>query len=113
MGSRSLKPLPRAKPSGLPFHAHFVNARLTAPTIYGDVIFITCWGQYLLFHNNGDGTFTEVTEKTGLTRAGLSQPRNPLAQRRNRTHTPRFAADRLVIVHEGSGVVRSERFPAR
>ena len=35
-----------------------------------DDIFITCWGQNILFHNNGNGTFTDVTEK-----AGLIQPR--------------------------------------
>ena len=41
MASRGVKPQPRGKPSGLPFHAHFVNvaeaAGLTAPVIYGGV----------------------------------------------------------------------------
>ena len=31
-----------------------------------DDLFITCWGQNILFHNNGNGTFTDVTEKAGL-----------------------------------------------
>jgi hypothetical protein len=39
MASRGVKPMPRGKPSGLPFHAHFtdiaVQAGLRAPVIYG------------------------------------------------------------------------------
>ncbi len=39
MASRGVKPTPRGKPSGLPFHAHFVDvaeqAGLRAPVIYG------------------------------------------------------------------------------
>src|SRR5947208_2476038 len=35
-----------------------------------DDVFITCWGQNLLFHNNGDGTFSEITEKAGLLHQG-------------------------------------------
>ena len=41
MASRGVKPLPRGKPSGLPFHARFTDvaqmAGLRAPVIYGDV----------------------------------------------------------------------------
>jgi len=41
MGSRGVRPAPRGKPSGLPFHAHFVNvaksAGLRAPIVYGGV----------------------------------------------------------------------------
>src|SRR2546425_3394115 len=40
MASRGVTPLPRGKPSGLPFHAKFVNvagaAGLHLPGIYGD-----------------------------------------------------------------------------
>jgi hypothetical protein len=159
MASRGVKPIPRGKPSGLPFNAYFVNvaqsAGLGSPVIYGDVqvndyvvdsmgcgvafidydndgwqdivvltgrrwqntpaeaiirlyrnnrdgtfsdvtaasglgrsvwasgitvgdydndgfddIFITCWGQNLLFHNDGHGVFTDVTEKAGLLHPG-------------------------------------------
>jgi hypothetical protein len=36
-----------------------------------DDIFITCWGQNILFHNNGKGVFTDVTEKAGLMHPGV------------------------------------------
>jgi hypothetical protein len=36
-----------------------------------DDIFITCYGQNILFHNGGKGVFTDVTEKAGLTHEGI------------------------------------------
>ena len=33
-----------------------------------DDLFCTFWGRNILFHNNGDGTFTDVTRKAGSTR---------------------------------------------
>ena len=36
-----------------------------------DDIFITCWGQNILFHNGGKGVFTDVTEKAGLLHPGI------------------------------------------
>jgi len=36
-----------------------------------DDIFITCWGQNILFHNGGKGVFTDVTEKAGLLHPGV------------------------------------------
>ena len=104
MGARSVRAQPRGKPSGLPFHAHFVNvakaAGLRAPIVYGDVATndyildsMGCgvafldydndgWQDILLltgrrwqntppdatirlYHNNRDGTFTDVTAKSG------------------------------------------------
>ncbi len=35
-----------------------------------DDLFVTYWGQNVLYHNNGDGTFTDVTEKAGLIQPG-------------------------------------------
>ena len=35
-----------------------------------DDIFITCYGQNILFHNGGKGVFTDVTEKAGLLHDG-------------------------------------------
>jgi hypothetical protein len=108
MGSRSVKAAPRGKPSGLPFHAHFVNvaskAGLRAPVIYGDVASndyildsMGCGVAFLdydndgwldivvltgrrwkntpqeavirLYRNNRDGTFSDVTAKSGLGRS--------------------------------------------
>ncbi|HYW47227.1 MAG TPA: CRTAC1 family protein [Bryobacteraceae bacterium] len=105
MASRNVAPAPMGKPSGRPFHAHFVNvaqsAGLRAPVIYGpaghadylletmgcgaafldydndgwlDIILLT--GRRLdktpqgatirLYRNNRDGTFSDVSEKAGL-----------------------------------------------
>ena len=36
-----------------------------------DDLFITYYGQNVLYHNNGDGTFTDVTEKAGLRQDGV------------------------------------------
>ena len=109
VSTRSVKPAPRGKPSGLRFHAQFTDiaeaAGLRAPTIYGGVeakqyiiettgcgvafidydndgwldIFVLC-GTMLdgnpkdatnrLYHNNRNGTFTDVTDKAGLRRTG-------------------------------------------
>ncbi len=109
VATRGVKPLPRGKPSGLPFHARFTDvarqAGLTAPVIYGgvdrkDYILETigCGAAFFdydndgwldifllggtrldaspegatnrLYKNNRDGTFTDVTERAGLTRTG-------------------------------------------
>jgi hypothetical protein len=109
VSSRTVKPQPRGKPSGLPFRARFTDvareAGLVHPSIYGGVdrkqyivevvgsgvAFIDYdndgWMDLLvlggtrldgappqatnrLYRNNRDGTFTDVTAKAGLTRAG-------------------------------------------
>ncbi|HEX4808979.1 MAG TPA: CRTAC1 family protein [Bryobacteraceae bacterium] len=109
VSTRNVTPTPRGKPSGIPFHAKFVDiaeqAGLLSPTIYGGVehkdyiietvgcgiafidydndgwqdIFVLC-GTRLegdpkdatnrLYHNNRNGTFTDVTDKAGLRRTG-------------------------------------------
>jgi hypothetical protein len=109
MASRNIRPQPRGKPSGLPFHAHFTDvaaqAGLRTPVIYGpsgrmDYILesMGCGVAFLdydndgwldifllsgtrregpvegatnrLYKNNRDGTFTDVTAKSGLVRQG-------------------------------------------
>lgn len=109
VSTRGVKPMPRGKPSGLPFNARFLDvaaqAGLHAPLIYGDPnhktyiletvgcgcalfdydndgwldIFLLSGSRLegapegainRLYHNNRDGTFTEVTEKAGLGRTG-------------------------------------------
>ena len=37
-----------------------------------DDLFITYWGQNVLYRNNGDGTFTDVTEEAGLLQTGTA-----------------------------------------
>ncbi len=109
ISSRGVKALPRGKPSGLPFNAHFVDIAAQAgfhhPVIYGGVdnkqyivetvgcgaafvdydndgwldVFLLC-GTRLegapegctnrLYKNNRDGTFTDVTDSSGLQRTG-------------------------------------------
>jgi hypothetical protein len=109
MASRGVAPVPRGKPSGLPFHAKFTNvaaaAGLRAPIVYGDdgkadyilesmgcgVAFLDYdndgWQDIVLltgrrrtgptpaeatiklYHNNRDGTFTDVTARSGLGRS--------------------------------------------
>ena len=109
VSSREVKPQPRGKPSGLPFHACFTDiaaqAGLHAPLIYGGAaqktyiletvgcgcalidydndgwldVFLLSGTRFdgappgttnRLYKNNRDGTFTDVTEKAGLTRTG-------------------------------------------
>src|SRR5207302_10484251 len=35
-------------------------------------LFVTSYGKNILYHNNSDGTFTDVTEKVGVAGGGLS-----------------------------------------
>src|SRR5258705_4711542 len=108
MASRDVKPVPFGKPSGLPFHARFINiaqqAGLRSPVVYGplgrtdfDLEAMGCSAAFLdydndgwldvliltgrrfdetpksatirLYRNNRDGTFSDVTEKSGLGRS--------------------------------------------
>ena len=109
MASRNVQALPRGKPSGLPFHAHFTDIAAAAglprprrlrrrwrhrlhPRIHGlRRRLLRLRQRWLaghlrpdrrrwsdtpagatirLYHNNRDGTFTDVTEKAGLARTG-------------------------------------------
>jgi hypothetical protein len=109
VSSRGVRPLPRGKPSGLPFHARFTDvaeaAGLTAPVIYGGIDrkqyileTVGCGAAFIdfdndgwldifllsgtrvegapsgatnrLYKNNRDGSFSDVTEKAGLSRTG-------------------------------------------
>ncbi len=109
MASRNVKPMPREKPSGIPYHARFTNvaeqAGLKAPVVYGDeghadyiqesigcgVAFLDYdndgWQDIVvltgrrrtgptpadatirLYRNKRDGTFEDVTAQSGLGRS--------------------------------------------
>ena len=112
VNSKSESLLPRGKPSGIPFLAHFTDvaaqAGLTFPVVYGGLkhknyiietvgcgvafldydndgwldIFVLCGTRMdepvpdssnRLYKNNRDGTFTDVTEKAGLTAFRMGQ----------------------------------------
>ncbi|MFN7919623.1 MAG: CRTAC1 family protein [Bryobacteraceae bacterium] len=109
VSTRTVRATPRGKPSGIPFHARFVDiaaeAGLTHPVISGTnegktyIVETTgCGAAFVdydndglidifllsgtrlagdppeatnrLYHNDGNGKFTEVTDKAGLRRAG-------------------------------------------
>ena len=78
MASRGVKPLPRGKPSGLPFHARFVNvaaeAGLHSPVIYGDegkadyiLESIGCGVAFVDYDNDG---WLDIVMLTGRRRTG-------------------------------------------
>jgi hypothetical protein len=81
MASRGVKPLPRPKPSGLPFHARFTDvaaaAGLTSPVIYGgldgrDYVLEAMGCGAVFFDYNGDG-WLDVFLPSGL-RLGETPP---------------------------------------
>ena len=41
-------------------------------------IFVTYWGQNVLYRNNGDDTFTDITREAGLVRPAPGVPAAPL-----------------------------------
>src|SRR2546425_7102149 len=78
MASRGVTPLPRGKPSGLPFHAKFVNvaaaAGLRFPVIYGDegradymLKSMGCGAAFVDYDNDG---WLDIVMLTGRRRTG-------------------------------------------
>src|SRR5690348_6667906 len=78
MASRGVAPQPRGKPSGLPFHAKFVNvakeAGLRSPVIYGDegradyiLESMGCGAAFLDYDNDG---WLDIVMLTGRRRTG-------------------------------------------
>src|SRR5207302_7808151 len=78
MASRGVAPLPRGKPSGLPFHAKFTNvaaaAGLKSPIIYGDegkadyiLDSMGCGVAFLDYDNDG---WLDIVILTGRRRTG-------------------------------------------
>ena len=94
-----------------------------------DDLFITYWGQNVLYRNNGDGTFTDVTEKAGFVHAGQAmglglhvrrlRPRRPPGSvRRELSRTsiwpihPQAGTERQLQLERRSGELRSARAAA-
>ncbi|HEU5022562.1 MAG TPA: VCBS repeat-containing protein, partial [Bryobacteraceae bacterium] len=78
MASRNVRPAPRDKPSGIPYHARFTNiaaaAGLKSPVIYGDVgradyiqESIGCGVAFLDYDNDG---WQDIVVLTGRRRTG-------------------------------------------
>jgi hypothetical protein len=95
ISTRSLKPLPRGKPSGLPFHARFTDiaaaAGLRAPTIYGgvskkDAIIETtgCGAAFIDYDNDG---WLDVFVLCGTTLQGDPKEATNRLYRNNRDGT--------------------------
>ena len=47
-------------------------------------LFVTAYGRAILYHNNGNGTFTDVTEKAGVGDAGMDHQRRLVRLRQRR-----------------------------
>src|SRR4029077_12262484 len=82
MSSRGVTPLPRGKPSGLPFNAKFVNvaarAGLHSPVIYGDegkadyiLESMGCGAAFTDYDNDG---WLDIVMLTGRRRTGTTPP---------------------------------------
>src|SRR6185312_743926 len=82
MASAGVRAAPRSKPSGIPFHAHFVNvakqAGLTRPVIYGDeghVDYILsamgCGAAFIDYDNDG---WQDIVILTGKRQTGPTPP---------------------------------------
>ena len=96
MASRGVAPVPRGKPSGLPFHARFTNvaaaAGLRAPVIYGDegkadyiLESMGCGVAFLDYDNDGWQDIVVLTgrRRSGPTPAGRDHPAIPQQSRRD------------------------------
>ncbi len=51
-------------------------------------LFVTAYGDCILYHNNGNGTFTDVTAKAGLHSARLDHQRGLVRLRQRRPPGP-------------------------
>jgi hypothetical protein len=109
MASRGVAPVPRGKPSGLPFHAWFTNvaaaAGLRAPVIYGDegkadyiLESMGCGVAFLDYDNDG---WQDIVVLTGRRRSGPT----PAEATIKLYHNNRDGTFRDVT--EGSGLGRS------
>jgi hypothetical protein len=109
MASRGVKPQPRGKPSGLPFHAHFTdvaaNAGLRAPVIYGppdrmDYILesMGCGVAFLDYDNDG---WLDIFLLSGTRREGPVPGATNRLYKNNRDGTFTDVTERAGLVRQG------------
>jgi len=109
MASRGVKPLPRGKPSGLPFHAHFTDvaarAGLRAPVIYGppdrmDYILesMGCGVAFLDYDNDG---WLDIFLLSGTRREGPVEGVTNRLYKNNRDGTFTDVTEKAGLVRQG------------
>lgn len=109
MASRGIKPQPRGKPSGLPFHAHFADvassAGLRAPIIYGptdrmDYILesMGCGVAFLDYDNDG---WLDIFLLSGTRREGPVPGATNRLYRNNRDGTFTDVTEKAGLVRQG------------
>ena len=107
VASRGVRPKPRGKPSGLPFHARFTDiaaeAGLTAPTIYGSadnpqyiLETIGCGAAFFDYDNDG---WLDIFLLCGRTLEGIPEGATNRLYKNNRDGT-------FTDVTEEAGLVR-------
>lgn len=109
MASRGVRPQPRGKPSGLPFHAHFTDvaasAGLTAPVIYGplghmDYILesMGCGVAFLDYDNDG---WLDIFLLSGTRREGPVAGATNRLYKNNRDGTFTDVTEKAGLVRQG------------
>ena len=109
MASRGVKPAPRAKPSGIPFHAHFTNvakqAGLREPLIYGGVdsydYIIESMGTGVAFIDYDNDGWMDLFVPSGTRHGGGPEGTTNRLYRNNRDGTFTDVTEEAGLVREG------------
>ena len=112
MASRGVKPMPRGKPSGLPFHAHFTDvaaqAGLRDPVIYGgpdrNLYIIEPMGSGIAFFDYDNDGWLDIFVLSGIAPGRTARGRyQPAIQEQSRRHFYRCHREGRTHTH-GVGV---------
>ncbi|MGA2741730.1 MAG: VCBS repeat-containing protein, partial [Bryobacteraceae bacterium] len=109
VSSRGVKPLPRGKPSGLPWHSKFVDiaeqAGLRAPTIYGDAMHkdyiletVGCGIAFIDYDNDG---WLDIFILSGTALKGPPAGAHNRLYKNNRDGTFSDVTDQAGLKHSG------------